>query len=77
MAPEHGNTGRQVWFGPLRAAALANAVLWVLSIIALIVVMQRSSSPKGIFVILAGGLATALMIMLAVQKQNRSGSGQP
>lgn len=75
MNPEHGTASRPASFGPLRMAALANALLWVLSIIALIVVMHRSSSPKGIFVILAGGVATALLILLAVPKQGRSGPG--
>jgi hypothetical protein len=37
--------------------------------------MQRSSSPKGLFVILAGGLAVALTIMSAVQRQRQNGAG--
>ncbi len=53
----------------LSMAALANAVLWALSIIALIFVIQRCSSAKGFFVILAVGLATALTLIAAVRKQ--------
>ena len=54
----------------LSMAALANAILWILSIIALIIVMQQSSSPKGLFVILAAGLAVALAIISVVRKQS-------
>ena len=53
----------------LSTTALANAILWVLSIIALIFVMQNSSSPKGLFVILAAGLSTALAIISVLRKQ--------
>jgi hypothetical protein len=53
----------------LSMAALANAVLWALSIIALIFVMQRCPSAKGLFVILAAGLATASALVAVAGKQ--------
>ena len=51
----------------LQIATLANAVLWILSIIALIIVLQRAASPRGLFVILAAGLATSLAIISVVR----------
>ena len=75
MASERQDTSHPVSSRTLPTAALANAILWMLSIIALIVVMQRSSSPKGLFIILAGGLAVALTIMSAVQRQRQNGAG--
>ena len=53
----------------LSTAVLANAVLWVLSIIALIFVVRHCPSAKGLFVILAGGLATASALIAIVRKQ--------
>ena len=53
----------------LRMGIMANAVVWVCSIIALIIVMQNSSSEKGLFPILGGGLAVGLMLVSILQKQ--------
>lgn len=55
-------------FRPLRTLALANGLVWALSIIALIVVLEKSSSPKGMFVLLAGGLALGVGLLSAVTK---------
>ena len=52
-------SSRKTLFRTLSMAALANAVLWLLSVIALIFVIQRCPSAKGLFVILAAGLAVA------------------
>ena len=56
----------------LRIGVLSNAIVWVCSIIALIFIMQNSSSEKGLFPILAGGLGVALMLVSIVQKQRNS-----
>jgi hypothetical protein len=52
----------------LSAAAIANAVLWVLAIIALIFVIQRCPSAKGLFIILAAGLAAASALLAMLRK---------
>ena len=53
-------------------AVLANAIVWVCSILALIFIMQNSSSEKGLFPILAAGLAVAVMLVSIVQKLRNS-----
>ena len=53
----------------LRMGIMDNAVVWECSIIALIIVMQNSSSEKGLFPILGGGLAVGLMLVSILQKQ--------
>ncbi|MBN2411232.1 hypothetical protein JXQ31_06020 [candidate division KSB1 bacterium] len=55
----------------LLRAAVTNVILWILSIVALIFIMQYSSSPKGLFVILAIGLFTGLTIITLLRKSNR------
>ena len=57
----------------LRIVVLANAIVWVCSIIALIFIMQNSSSEKGLFPIMASGLAVALMLVSLAQKIRKSG----
>ena len=52
----------------LRIGIIANATVWVCSIIALILIMQSSSSGKGLFPILAGGLGVSVMLVSIVQK---------
>ena len=54
----------------LSIAAMANALLWVLSIVGLIFVMQRCPSAKGLFVVLVGGLAVAVGLIAIVQKRS-------
>ena len=58
----------------LRIAALANAVVWICSIIALIIIMQKDSSVKGLFPILAGGLGVGMVLFSIVQKYGRNGA---
>ena len=55
-------------FRMLRIGVLANAIVWVCSMIALIFIMQNSSSEKGLFPILASGLAVSVMLVSIVQK---------
>ena len=56
----------------LRTGVIANAIVWMCSIIALIFIMQNSSSEKGLLPILAGGLAVAVMLVSIVQKLRNS-----
>ena len=58
----------------LRIAASANAVVWICSIIALIIIMQNASSEKGLFPILAGGLGVGMVFFSIVQKYGRNGA---
>lgn len=69
MSTGDENTKREKLINTLYIAALTNAVLWALSIIALIFAIQRCPSAKGLFVILAGGIAAASAIIAVVQKQ--------
>ncbi len=63
------SAGNEVGSRTLSTAALTNAVLWILSIVALILVTRRCPSAKGLFVILAVGLAAATAIFVTVRKQ--------
>ncbi len=56
----------------LSIVAFTNAILWVLSIIALIIIIQRAPSSKGLFVILAAGVGNALSIISIVRKQRQN-----
>jgi len=52
----------------LAIVVIINAVVWACSIIALILIMQNSSSGKGLFPILISGLAVGLLLVAIVQK---------
>jgi len=52
----------------LAIVVIINAVVWACSIIALILIMQNSSSEKGLFPILVSGLAVGLLLIAVVQK---------
>ena len=52
----------------LAKGILANTILWALSIVALIFVLEGNSSPKGIFVLLAAGLAVSLSMYAIFKK---------
>ena len=67
MSPDETGS-RQAGPRALYLAALANAALWVLSIVGLVFVMQRCPSANGLFVILAAGLAAAVALIASVQK---------
>ena len=56
----------------LSIVVFVNAVLWILSIIALIFIIQNSPSAKGLFVILAAGLGNGLSIISIVRKKRKS-----
>jgi hypothetical protein len=52
----------------LSKLVFVNAILWILSVIALIFIMQNSSSVKGLFVILASGVAVGVTIVSSHKK---------
>jgi len=52
----------------LSALALANAVIWVLSVVALILVISDNPGAKGLFPILGGGLAVAIALLSVVNR---------
>jgi len=66
MTTENNNNSREK---ALRIAAFANTILWILAMFALIIIMQKASSPKGLLVILAAGLSTALAVISTLPKQ--------
>jgi hypothetical protein len=69
MNAEDESSSRKRLAHTLYMAALSNAVLWALSIIALIFVVRRCPSARGLFVILAGGVAAASAIIALLRKQ--------
>ena len=72
MITENLDNNRKSLSRTLSIVAFVNAILWVLSIIALIFIIQSSPSAKGLFVILAAGLGSALSIISIVGKQRQS-----
>jgi hypothetical protein len=52
----------------LHTLALANAGIWVIATIALIVYLETGGNIKGMFVILAGGTAVAIQIIASMTK---------
>ena len=68
MSAEDGGSGGRGPVRSLRMAAFANVVLWALSIVALLFVVERSPSAKGLFVVLAGGTAVGTALLALVRK---------
>jgi len=66
---ENETNSRKTLSRALFMAALANEALWALSVIALIFVIRRCPSAKGLFVILAAGLVAASAITAALPKR--------
>lgn len=52
----------------LHTLALANTGIWVIAVIALIVYLETGGNIKGMFVILAGGIAVAIQIIASIAK---------
>ena len=48
---------------------ITNAVIWLLALITLLLVVQRAPAARGLFPILAGGLAVAIQLY-ALQRQH-------
>jgi hypothetical protein len=43
--------------------AMANTAIWVISIVALVLVIQRAPGARGLFVILAGGTGVSISLL--------------
>jgi len=52
----------------LATLAMVNVGIWAISIIALVFVMERSSPARGMFPILAGGVAVGVSIISLTSK---------
>ena len=52
----------------LYIAAMANVVIWALAIIALVILLEKGGNLKGMFVILAGGVAVGIQIIASISK---------
>ena len=52
----------------LYTAAMINVVIWAMALIALTILLQKGGNLKGMFVILAGGVAVGIQIITAVSK---------
>jgi hypothetical protein len=48
--------------------AMVNVAIWGLAIIAMVVVMERGSSVRGMFPILAGGVAVGISLISVVTR---------
>ncbi len=68
MNTEDETSGRGALVRTLWAAALTNMILWALSIIALIVLIERARSPRELFVMLAAGVAVASRVLAVARK---------
>jgi hypothetical protein len=51
-----------------RILAMINVVIWGLAIVAMVVVMERGSSARGLFPILAGGVAVGISLISTVAR---------
>ena len=52
----------------LHVLAMANAGIWAISIIALVILLQGNGNLKGMFVILAGGTGVAIQLIASISK---------
>jgi hypothetical protein len=52
----------------LYVLAMANAGIWAISLIALVILLQGHGNLKGMFVILAGGTAVAIQLIAGISK---------
>ena len=52
----------------LHTLAMVNTAIWAISIIALVFVIQRAPSAKGLFVILAGGTGVSISLLSVLGK---------
>ena len=66
MAEETGKTAERT--RGLYTLAMVNTGIWAISVIALVFVIQRAPSAKGLFVILAGGVAVSVSLLSALGK---------
>ena len=52
----------------LYTLAMVNAGIWAISMIALVVLLQKGGNLKGVFVILAGGTAVAIQLIASISR---------
>ena len=52
----------------LYTLAMVNTAIWALAIVALVFVIQRAPSARGLYVILAGGTAVSVTLASAIAK---------
>jgi hypothetical protein len=52
----------------LYTLAMVNVAIWAIGLIALVIVLERGSSPRGMFVILAAGAAVGTQLIATVAK---------
>jgi hypothetical protein len=66
LAEEAGKLGDRT--RGLYPLAVVNVIIWAIAIIGLVFVIQRAPSAKGLFVILAGGVAVSVVLLSALGK---------
>ena len=66
MAGDTGKVGDRI--RGLYTLGMVNVGIWAIAIIALVFVIQRAPSAKGLFVILAGGVAVSVSLLAALGK---------
>jgi hypothetical protein len=52
----------------LYTLAMVNTAIWAISIVGLVLVIQRAPSAKGLFVILASGMGMSLSLLSRLRK---------
>lgn len=56
----------------LYTVAMVNVGIWAIGLIALIIIMQKGGSVKGMYVILAGGTSVGIQIIALISKLKRT-----
>jgi len=56
----------------LNAVALANIAIWTIGLIALVFILQKGGNTKGLFVILASGMAVGIQILTRISKLKKN-----
>lgn len=52
----------------LTALAMANAGIWAISMVALVILLEKGGNLKGMFVILAGGSGVAIQLISQISR---------
>lgn len=52
----------------LYTAAMVNVGIWALALIALVILLEKGGNLKGMFVVLAGGVAVGIQIIATISK---------
>lgn len=64
---EHEKTGKS-----MHTLAMVNVAIWTIAIVAMVIIMERGTTVRGMFPILAGGVAVGVSLNSAIQKFRRS-----